>query len=278
MEDVALELIVDNFRLKLELIEISSLKLHEGVIEDLKLELVRSMLEDGVQIDPIIVDENTKVVLDGAHRLEALRDIGANRALTYLVDYGNPEVKLMRWIRSMKDVQPDFLGEIEREMSLIPVDTLDRAIELVDSRLREFALLTLGNPLVSKGFSSSLEGSLHSWRVEQEARRKGAGVVVIKDLAVRRHVEAGDIVIYPAPPTKGEVIDSGLRGVLYPPKSTRHVLPIRPVNVRLPLGYLLDGRIGGAIDELRMREFEVLPPGSIYGGRVYEERLVLFKG
>ncbi len=278
MREVAIELITESFKIKLELTEISSLRPHEGVLEHLKLKLIRSMLEDDVQIDPIIVDEGTGVVLDGAHRLEALRAIGAYRALTCPVDYGDPDVELRRWIRSIKKVPSTFLMEIVEGMSLVPVDTLDRAFELVDSRLRELALLITGGPLISKGFSNSLDGFRYSWQVEQEARRIGADVELIRDVEARRDVEAGNVIIYPAPPTKGEIVDSGLRGELYPPKSTRHILPVRPVNVRLPLKYLLGEGAEGAAEELRTRTrgFRVLPPGSGYGGRVYEGRLVLF--
>ncbi|WP_243637203.1 ParB N-terminal domain-containing protein [Aeropyrum pernix] len=79
------------------LASISSLKPHEEV-EDDRLEL---LLEDirrrRVVVKPILVDAKTLVILDGHHRFNALKILGARYAPAVLVDYDSPCVSVGSW-------------------------------------------------------------------------------------------------------------------------------------------------------------------------------------
>ena len=69
--------------------------------------LVRQIEAEGEISRPIIVDKRSFMVLDGHHRLAALKRLGAIRVPAYLVDYQNPGVRvyLRRKYLSMKMIK-----------------------------------------------------------------------------------------------------------------------------------------------------------------------------
>jgi ParB-like chromosome segregation protein Spo0J len=69
---------------KIEMIEIGSLKQHEMIREDHLKELIEEIGKDGYINDPIIVDKNTKVILDGHHRFNAIKFFGLAFSPVYL--------------------------------------------------------------------------------------------------------------------------------------------------------------------------------------------------
>jgi hypothetical protein len=78
-------------------IRIEELKEHEEIrpayLEELKDEIV----SDGILKMPIAVDRKTYIILDGHHRLHALKKIGCNKIPVILVDYQSPEIEVIPW-------------------------------------------------------------------------------------------------------------------------------------------------------------------------------------
>lgn len=80
-------LIVGNAALRVELVPIDRLRPHEAVVESRVAELINDILGRGALIRPILVDEETMTILDGHHRVEALKRIGKRRIPAVLVNY-----------------------------------------------------------------------------------------------------------------------------------------------------------------------------------------------
>ncbi|MCE4618472.1 MAG: ParB N-terminal domain-containing protein [Desulfurococcales archaeon] len=74
-------------RPRLELLELSALIPHEQVMPPRLEEIQTRILQDKFLTKPIIVDEKTLIVVDGHHRLTALKRIGARRAPVLFIDY-----------------------------------------------------------------------------------------------------------------------------------------------------------------------------------------------
>ena len=68
---------------------IGELKTHERAEPDRVRRVMRQMQSTGVVRKAITVDSKTMVVLDGVHRLSALRKLGAARVPAWLVDYSD---------------------------------------------------------------------------------------------------------------------------------------------------------------------------------------------
>jgi len=82
---------------RLVLARLRLLRPHEMVREYRVVEVMESLLADGVQLKPILVDPKTAVILDGHHRVEALRRLGAVYAAALLVDYDDPCIRVESW-------------------------------------------------------------------------------------------------------------------------------------------------------------------------------------
>ncbi|MEM3935464.1 MAG: ParB N-terminal domain-containing protein [Ignisphaera sp.] len=68
-------------------IPIEMLRPHEDVYSDLVELIAKEMKVSRYLKYPIIVDVRTLTILDGHHRVEALKKIGVKCAATFLVDY-----------------------------------------------------------------------------------------------------------------------------------------------------------------------------------------------
>jgi len=79
------------------LIDISSVKLHEEVIPERVDEVAEDIKRRGVVLEPLIVDDRYHIVLNGHHRLAALRKLGAKKIPAYLVPYDAPYIVVDRW-------------------------------------------------------------------------------------------------------------------------------------------------------------------------------------
>lgn len=78
----------------IQLIAIDGLKSHERTSKRRVEYLVRAIKTEGKVKRPIIIDKQSYVVLDGHHRVEALRSLGASRVPAYLVDYHSQQVRV----------------------------------------------------------------------------------------------------------------------------------------------------------------------------------------
>ena len=73
------------------------LKAHEQYVEQRVAELVHHFQHRGAIDYAIVADERTGTVIDGHHRLEALRRLGAQMAPAYLIDYMHPGISVHTW-------------------------------------------------------------------------------------------------------------------------------------------------------------------------------------
>jgi L-serine kinase (ADP) len=77
-----------------ELVQLDRLKEHEKTDPE-RLEIVKNMLlKDNRFKEPIIVDKNSFVVLDGHHRLNTCRQLGLKKIPCMLVDYNDKKIKV----------------------------------------------------------------------------------------------------------------------------------------------------------------------------------------
>ena len=79
------------------LVPIGWLKAHEQHVEQRVGELVHHFTVRECIDYAIVADERTGTVIDGHHRLEALRRLGAAMAPAFLVDYSDPGITVHTW-------------------------------------------------------------------------------------------------------------------------------------------------------------------------------------
>lgn len=81
---------------------IEALKPHEHVDPDRLSSLTRRILTDGVLKKPIVADHRTNVVLDGHHRLQALKLLGCQLIPVIYVDYNDPRIVVETFKKHME--------------------------------------------------------------------------------------------------------------------------------------------------------------------------------
>ena len=74
------------------MVDLVALKEHEEIRPEYLEELKNEILSDGILKMPIAVDKATYIILDGHHRLHALKKIGCRRIPVILFDYQSPEI------------------------------------------------------------------------------------------------------------------------------------------------------------------------------------------
>jgi ParB-like chromosome segregation protein Spo0J len=79
-------------RSRIRMVQISLLRGHERLDAQHLLHLKAEIKSDGILKRPIAVDVNTNVVLDGHHRIGALRLLGCSRIPVLYVDYESPKI------------------------------------------------------------------------------------------------------------------------------------------------------------------------------------------
>jgi hypothetical protein len=245
---------------RLALLRLSELKLHEQVSEPLVLELMRELERDGLQLDPIIVEGGQLTVLDGAHRVEALKRLGARWVASYIVDYSSEDVQLRSWAWLLSREPRGELGALG--LRRLEGQEPDRAYVLVCASgryaPREPALDALSWAGALWRAHRLLSPLISAFVTPEQA--KGAGTCAYLE---------------PLLPGKQGILKLASLGQRLPPKVTRHVIMERPVNIRYPLEELRSESPKGLAERPR---FARLPAGSWFRGRFYEEELLVALG
>ncbi|HTP53804.1 MAG TPA: ParB N-terminal domain-containing protein [Thermoplasmata archaeon] len=86
-----------HLKARFALVPLAELRAHEEIEEADLPRLVDEIRSLGSLAYPIWVAEGSHVILNGHHRVAALRRLGAARAPAWLVDYHSPAVHVDRW-------------------------------------------------------------------------------------------------------------------------------------------------------------------------------------
>lgn len=84
-------------QVRFALVELERLRSHEQTRPGPLARLVEEIRGDGFVRKPVLVDAEHFVILDGHHRVEALRILGCRRVPVYLVDYDDDAIGLTTW-------------------------------------------------------------------------------------------------------------------------------------------------------------------------------------
>jgi hypothetical protein len=273
-------------KMEIKLVSIDSLFIHEETIPAALEQLKQELIDDGVLHHPMIVDRKTLVVLDGMHRVAALRGLGYQLAPVCLVDYQNPAIELSAWYREFEGELDfsKFAQSLSKQLSMgLETTTTDIALEQVDSRKATVALalgtqaysFTKSNVLPIKETYDEIE------KIESLARQMNyqilysAGIDALE--SVRKRIRV--VLIVPAL-TKDEVIESALNHKLFIQKTTRHLVPARPLFVNVPLSWLEYSDLNSANQKfaayLKKKHIVEQDSGTVINGRRYEERAYIF--
>lgn len=267
--------------LRISLLSSEALLLHEETIPDRVQELKQSFLHDGVVKDPIIVDTDSCVVLDGMHRVVALRELRCLRMPVCAVDYLSPSITVGVWYRTLTGRVSSARLEDAFSSYGIRVQRLTIDVTMMQQDCSLAVLFASGECLRLGGDANVYE----TLRIaERCAREFGLAIAFETEQdALRKLMDSNADAIMTLPKIdKASIREGGTTGRLLPHKVTRHVIPARPLGVNVPLAVLTDKTTTlqhaneQFISHLQEREIARRPSGTIVDGRRYEEETFIF--
>ncbi len=230
--------------INLKAIPLSEVLIHEKTIPDRVNYLTEKIKIQGYLKNPVIVVKKGDkfIVIDGNHRIEALRSLSARTVIAQVFNYS--EIRVEAWNRI---IETDF----STLKKLLPVDKKYGRNECW---------------IVYRGEKYGLNLDRISAIETIERLRKRLEIKYALDTS-----SSYPVFCY-RPFSKKEILESALKMKPLPPKSTRHILPYRILGIRFPLKKLIEGdqeKSAGFLDELiKLRQRE----GSI---REYPERILM---
>lgn len=260
--------------LKLRIIPLDELRPHEETVPHLSDRLIRTMIRDGVQRDPVIVDEASKIILDGMHRARALGKMGAHNAVCYTLDYMRDDTRLFSWFRFVEGPGQEVVEGVMRELGAVKEVEVPKRGVIPESG---FLITYMGRAYSSEGALTSDEVAGLARAFDAAVRTRGALVRYMDEARASPDLLRGAYLTLLVPRlTKHDVVRRGKEGSLLPPKTTLHVFPARPMGINYPISFLTDGT--DVLERMvSSRRTRVIEAPSFYHGRLYREPVVVFE-
>jgi len=264
---------------RITLIDLDDLKPHEEIIEQAVTELAEAIRDQNEVRDPLIVDKQSLVILDGMHRYNALKKLGCQRAPVCLVEYDDERIGVGAWFRCFNATNPDALaaealGALNQKygQEVIGTGQTDLTNAVIITRLSSFQLTAEMN---------RLSKSQLAVKIEKYISGQGFKCEYAAESTIAQPNSKANLVI-PVPIfSKTEIKETAMSGRLLPHKVTRHIIPSRPLRLDVPLDLLIGGTSEEANEKLEQllssRRVDLKPPGSVVDGRRYQEELLLFE-
>jgi hypothetical protein len=221
------------------LVDLGCLILHEAHDEDRLVSLRERIEAEREQRNPVIVSphEDRYLVLDGAHRVRALGELGSRFALVQVVE---PPEKAEGWGHLLDGVGRAELDNIEGiEVSDRPGDALLAEVETAG-----------GETLLLSAKEDGLRGRVRAlWNLRSFYPR-GAVVRRVEPDGTARLSEGEALIRYQpfTPKELAEIVDSG---TVLPAGITRFRIQERVLGVRYPLDRMKEGDPSARNAELR---------------------------
>jgi hypothetical protein len=229
--------------LEIKLEEIRKLYVHEETIPRI-VEWLSGEIKRGIYRHPVIVDKENLVVLDGMHRVAALRHLGYKLVPVCLVNYSNQSIKVKNWFRTIENGQK--LGEnlrkdLEESGYNLKEIAHSELMRKMCNRQVILGIATAGKCYGIPGKNESIKRiSEYIKQLERTLKSFGYGIGYETESDAEKKIKASKalaIIILPRI-TKRDVVTTALSGKLFVHKLTRHVIPIRPFSVNVPTKWL----------------------------------------
>lgn len=226
---------------QLRIVDISRLHNHEDIIPPNLIRLKEAMLNIGQLVDPLIVDKKSMVILDGNHRIKVLELIKCPRAVCQMVDYESPKIQVGTWFPLAEKLSAEELKAAGCKLETVELEAGLRALE---GKKAAFMLARKENGTRKYLLVNPADYSLEEMMVEQKRiveKLARTEFYYYGDDEAENQVDKGRSVLYRKIYTKDEIVARARAGKLFPPKSTRHLIPNRIIRLNMRLGWLHEG-------------------------------------
>jgi hypothetical protein len=269
--------------LEIKIEEIKKLYIHEEIIPEI-VDWLSFEIKWNTYKHPVIVDKETLVVLDGMHRVAALQHLGYKLIPVCLVTYSNPSITVRSWFRTIENGQKT--GEnVRKDLEELGYNLQEIANNELKRRMHDREII-IG--IVTSRKRYGILGKIESIKeiyeyitqLERHFRLVGYKIGYETESDAVKKVKSGKALAAIMAPriTKRDVVTTALSREVFVHKSTRHVIPARPLFVNVPIEWLnIDLKEANKLllEHLSKKKLRHLPPGQTLDRR-YEEELYVF--
>jgi hypothetical protein len=239
---------------KLVLAPSDSIRFHEQPERQRTLRLVARLREDRFLRNPPIVARTgaaSFVLLDGANRVSAFRELGLSHVPVQVVDYGAPQVVLKGWHHLLKEGRTLDLRSAFADLPGVTLREVARAdLEPLIELRRVMAVLVDETAACWGLWPDGGEGPLDllDWmRVLGQVVAAYEGKTGLERIKLADYADLPDVfrrmehqlILFPAL-TKVELLQLVAAGVMIPTGISRHNIPGRALGLNIDLGFLTD--------------------------------------
>ncbi len=240
---------------KIKIIPLNKVLIHENVVLKWAENIATYIQESGIQKNPIVVHKtnNKYIVLDGMHRVQAFKLLQCKDIMVYEVDYFSNTIELKGWDavvftkeKTLHLLKLAFSREyvIKREK---PNTNLRKMIDArqilfgVRDKKGEWYSITLKKDLYKLSQKEYIDVIVKSIeKFESLLDIKKMKLLYLPDTNSDNDFKTvtANILIYRPIFKKEDIIYRTLHGKIFPRKSTRHIIPGRPLRVDINLTIL----------------------------------------
>lgn len=266
------------------MVNLDELKPHEEVIDPIVGSLANEILNQGQLRDPLVVDQEEFVILDGMHRFNSLKLLKCRFIPCCLVDYDSHLIKVGSWFRIFSVGEAETVAE--KLLGQAQLDYTKRHADLADMNYDSHTIIVTSNgtQFIRPQPLDPIQSARTAVSLEKALVREGHVVDYQSEILALQKLKSGKTSLVISVPifTKQQIREFAMTGNLLPHKVTRHVIPSRPLGVDIPLKLLTDSMISLKEADRKLGELlaqkrvERRPPGSVVDGRQYQEELLVF--
>ncbi len=237
----------------LALFNIDELKAHEEIVLENAKRLFQQVSYDKVLYNPIIVSKKDYIILDGAHRVWVIRKMGYKKIIGMLVNYDDKSILVDRWYRriSVPMLRYDiFFKMFSENFSLRKIDSIN--LDKIYDGEKAFISI-FGKLFYIDENREKYEIVLRLREIERNIMyRYGGRISYVDNFSLDKKY------VYIIPPRflKEDIRKIVKESRILPPKSTRHLIPYRIMNLNMPILYF-NGSSTGINDVLEGNNFLV---------------------
>ncbi len=282
----------DGVDLEIEIAPVRSLIQHEETISGISRRLAMEFANLTTLHHPVIVEKNN-IVLDGNHRVTVFNHLGFRFIPVCRIDYYHPMVKLRYWFRVLKNLEePTIVTSLVSKLGGEFIPLVSRKA-LFDSLMHNHFSWGIqhGKRYHCIRFSNrQVSDAVRSYQVlemlQKELTKKEISIDYLPcDTFMSDEedssVQSRDVVIWTPQIRKDMIIEAARCGQIFAPKTTRHLIPARPLNINVPGHWLnedltlnqINRRLFEHLSAKKIREFG---PGQVIEGRYYGEKIFVF--
>lgn len=120
---------------KIKILKITELKCHEQIFESRVIQLMRLISKNGKFIKPIVIEKSSGIILDGHHRVEAMKRLGYAKIPAIQVDYDKINVEL-RHKNLPSEIIRQLVVLVAMSGQILPKKTTKHNLSLFSPKIR----------------------------------------------------------------------------------------------------------------------------------------------